>query len=103
MRPRPVTDAQIETAERAVRMMDKMIPALEGYVEALTGKRMRVKLSGGGTRTDNTTIFVTPPYALGKEEVHDRRLCDLRDEHDVPMCEACDNREKILALVYHEI
>lgn len=97
------TDAQMETAERAVRTFNKMLPALEGFVEALTGRQMRVQLSSGGTRTDNRTIFVTPPYALGKEETHHRALCDLRDENGVPLCEACDNREKILSLVYHEI
>jgi hypothetical protein len=95
--------AQIDVAERAVRTFNRMLPGLEGFAEALTGKQLRVQLSSGGTRTDGRTIFLTPPYALGADEVHERALCDIRDEQGVPLCKACDDREKLLALVYHEI
>jgi len=99
---------KVERAEKAresVRVFRTMLPALNGYVRALTGnKRLRIEISAtsnGGT--DGRTIQYRPPIELGERIPHDRSACDRRDEHGQQRCRACRRSEHILATIYHEI
>lgn len=91
-----------ERAERAVKNFNRLVPTLESFTEALTGKRMPVKI-GSSTMTDGETVYIMPPISLGDEVVHERKLCDYRDESGTPECPACAQREGVLINVYHEV
>jgi hypothetical protein len=83
-----------------------MQPALSAYARALTGKadvQVVVSQNSNG-HTDGKKIFFRPPLALGDNTPHQRKLCDRRDpETMIQLCPACDVREQVLIVIYHEI
>ena len=93
-----------EQARRAVKVFSGMQGVLSSFASALSGKRISVVMSEGGTRTDGTTIFYRPALELGKDVDHDRKLCDKRDEWTgMQSCPACAIRERVMASIFHEI
>ena len=97
-----------DRARRAVTEFRKLQPTLTAYARNLTGKKdVRVEMSvKSNGHTDGNKIFMKPPVALGDAALmrHDRFLCDKRDDETLQQtCPACRIRERILAVIYHEI
>lgn len=96
-----------ERAVAAVKAFKAMLPGLNAYVRALTGRpSVRVQLgerSAAMSETDGKTITMRPPIALGDKTPHRKSLCDRRDENLQQMCPACRIREAVLTMVYHEV
>jgi hypothetical protein len=95
----------MERAKRAVKRFRAMLPGLNGYVRAISGRKdLSIVLATGQPRTDGKRIFFEPPIELGDDLVHDRRLCDKRDpESYQQLCQSCAVRETLLIKIYHEI
>lgn len=102
---RKETGNQSQLAWRAVAAFRRMIPSLNAYARAMTGRRdVRVvasKTSNGST--DGRVISYRPPLSLGRSIRHDTFLCDERGEDLQQLCPACAQREDVLAVIYHEI
>ena len=95
-----------DRARAAVKVFHRMQPSLTAYARALTGRPdVRVVMSADSNgHTDGKKIFYRPPLALGDNTPHERRLCDRRDSETLrQMCPACDVREQVLIVIYHEI
>lgn len=96
--------ADPKVAVKAVANFKRMIPSLEGFATALAGKPLRIAPSSDGTYSDGRTLHIRPPYTLGTDEVpHTRSLCGTRDTEGFALCPACERRERIVSLVYHEM
>ena len=96
--------ADPKVAVKAVANFKRMIPSLEGFATALAGKPLRIVPSSDGTYSDGRTLHIRPPYTLGTDEVpHTRSLCGTRDTEGFALCPACERRERIVSLVYHEM
>lgn len=105
--PTPQQDkerARREQAWRAVREVNKMMPAFRAFARALAGAKVNVHLSTDGavfsTRSD---IYITAPLALGLELRHERHLCNRRGGNYRMLCSACDQREQVVSYLFHEI
>ena len=102
-----LTDEQrAERAKRAVEAFRRMQPMLNSYARAFTGnKRITVEISSSiKAATDGKKIYFCPPIGLGDELKHEKNLCDRRDpETLLQMCKACEVKEGILVVIYHEI
>ena len=97
-----------EQAQRAVKVFRSMQPQLTSYARAISGKRdLRVELARGGPSanyTEGSTVFMTPPFALGDNQKHNQSLCDRRNAETLrQLCEACASRETMLGVIYHEL
>lgn len=94
-----------ERAQRAVKNFRAMLPGLNSYVRALSGRpSLRIETSAKvNTSTDGNKIYFRPPLALGDNLKHDKSLCDTRDENKRQRCEACAVREHVLVMLYHEM
>lgn len=96
--------ADPKVAVKAVENFKRMIPSLEGFATALAGKPLRIVPSSDGTYSDGRTLHIRPPYALGvDEERHVRSVCGTRDRMGFALCPACERRERVISLVYHEM
>ena len=96
--------ADPKVAVKAVENFKRMIPSLEGFATALAGKPLRIVPSSDGTYSDGQTLHIRPPYALGiDEERHVRSVCGTRDRMGFALCPACERRERVISLVYHEM
>jgi hypothetical protein len=96
-----------EQARRAVKSFRSLQPTLTSYARQITGRR-RLQVvcdtSTDSNATNGTHIFIRPPLALGDNEPHISRLCGERDKlTKKPLCAACDVRESVLVMIYHEI
>lgn len=94
-----------EIARRSVQEANKMLPILNSYVRAITGKPISIKVSASDNgSTDGKYIYWRPPLALGAKLQHDRRLCDRRDPGDLgQLCPACKVREYVNVTIFHEM
>lgn len=94
-----------ERARAAVKAFRAMQPTLTAYARVLTKrKNVRVEMAvGDNGSTDGERIFYRPPIALGDPTPHNRQLCDKRDESKQLLCSACQRRESVLVVIYHEI
>lgn len=100
-----VGDELNERANRAVKAFRSLQPTLTAYARALSGRmdvRVDIAAKDNGS-TDGARIYYRPPYALGDNTPHERRLCDKRDEDQLHLCPACRIREEVLVTIYHEI
>lgn len=93
----------VARAERAVRRFRKMQPTLNAFARTLTGKSSISVVAGSASMTDGRKITILPPLELGDDLNHQRSLCDLRDEHELLICNACLANEDTMQEVYHEI
>lgn len=102
-----ITEEELRTerAQRAVRAFRAMMPGLNGYIHAITGRKdLRIQIDPGAPRTDGEKIFFCPPIELGDMTPHSRGLCDRRDPKTRrQMCPACLTREEVLIKILHEI
>lgn len=89
-------------ARAALAAFKRMAPQLTMYARTIAGKHVFVK-PGAMTMTDGKNIFVRPPLALAKKYNHDYHLCEVYDERNMSMCDACATRENIIFLLQHEI
>jgi uncharacterized membrane protein YgcG len=101
-------DVKNDRARQAVKEFRKLQPTLTAYARNLTGKRdVRVEMSATDNgSTDGTKIYFKPPIRLGDMTTmrHERGVCDKRDPETLELyCKACEMREGILAIIYHEI
>lgn len=96
------TDQKARAAVRAFRLLQ---PTLTSYARILTGKpNVRVEISPTSNgMTDGKKIYFRPPIALGDNTPHQRRLCDKRNDSYQQLCPACQIREDVLIVIYHEI
>lgn len=94
-----------QRAKKSVAAFRAMIPSLNGYAQAITGRKsVQVVPATGAPRTDGKTIFFPPPIGLGDNTPHVRSACDKRDPETMFLvCPACNMRERVLSSLYHEI
>jgi len=97
-----------DRARRAVSEFRKLQPTLTAYARNLTGKRdvQVVMSSTDNGSTDGKKIYFKPPIKLGDmaNMRHEKSLCNKRDPESLQLyCGACNMRESILAIIYHEI
>lgn len=94
-----------EKARRAVKVFRTLQPTLSAYARVLTKRpNVRVELAARDNgSTDGNRIFYRPPMALGDNTPHEKKLCDKRDENLTLLCMACNTRESVLFVIYHEI
>jgi hypothetical protein len=97
-----------DRARRAVSEFRKLQPTLTAYARNLTGKKdVRVEMSASSNgSTDGTKIYFKPPIKLGDISLmrHDRNLCNRRNSETLELlCQACELRETVLTIIYHEI
>lgn len=95
-----------ERARRAVAAFRRMQPMLNNYARTFTGNprvSVEVHASSNGA-TDGRKIYFRPPISLGDDHKHTRKLCDKRDPETLAqLCRACELREQVLVVIYHEI
>jgi hypothetical protein len=106
LRPTPArkrTDAE-ERANEAVRVFRQMLPTLTAYARAVTGnKTMRIEIALDNGASDKNTIYFQPPIALGDKTQHVKLYCHKRNSDGMQVCPACKIRERVMAVIYHEI
>ena len=92
-----------ERAKVAVERFQRMAPLLSSFASSLSGGRV-VVVPAATTSTDGKTIYVRVPIELAENLEHDRKVCDQRDEETyAQLCLACDQRERVMAGIFHEI
>lgn len=94
-----------EQARQAVLEGRKLLPTLNAYVRAMTGRtdlivEMATRDNGS---TSGSRIYWRPPMALGDKTPHARLSCNKRDNKGQLICAACAKREDVLVIIYHEI
>ena len=94
-----------ERARRAVTYFRGLLPTLNGYVQALTGRSdVYIKVGATPSATDGKIIYYCPPIEMGDEYDHDRMLCDKRDRETLlQLCPECQRREGAHIALYHEV
>lgn len=93
-----------DQAKLAQARARKQLPIWTTVARAMTGNRkLRVELTTGPPMTDGKTIFMQIPVELGFEIPHDPALCGKRGEDLVQLCKACDIREELDVVMFHEI
>lgn len=102
------TEEQAERSARArqaVKNFRAMLPGLNAYARALSGRRdLQVVLAESIPMTDGNKIFMKPPISLGDVGKHERHLCDKRDPESLQqLCSACQANESVLIDLLHEI
>ena len=105
-RVKPSTPEDFDVWTRnAVSKFNELTPMLRAFAREMTGNpKLDVRITGNTPCTDGKAIYLRPTPALGRETVHDRSLCHVRDEHDSTMlCPACAAHEEVMIVLYHEI
>lgn len=97
------TDPIRDQAWRAVQQFNKLTPTLNSFVRSLTGNPRLVVRAGKTTQTDNKTIWIRPPLALGEHIEHDRILCDERGPDRIALCPACARDDNVWKKLHHEV
>lgn len=96
---------RVDRAKLALQAFRTLQPTLTAYAQMLTG-RPDVKVVAAAHdngSTDGGNIYYRPPIELGDRIPHQRWYCDKRDEDGHLLCPACEQRESVLATIYHEI
>jgi hypothetical protein len=82
----------------------QMLPTLTAYARAVTGnKTMRIEIALDNGASDKNTIYFQPPIALGDKTQHVKLYCHKRNSDGMQVCPACKIRERVMAVIYHEI
>lgn len=102
-RPTKSTDPIRDQAWRAVQQFNKLTPTLNSFVRSLTGNPKLTVRAGKTTETDNKTIWIRPPLALGENISHDRMVCDERGEGRISLCPACARDDNVWKKLHHEV
>lgn len=101
-----VLDEREEQARRAVSNFRKLQPTLSSFARILTrDNRVTVQMRMTGissASSDEKTVYMIPPMALGLKFDHERKLCDKRLNGE-QQCKACAVHESIMVSLYHEI
>ena len=100
---RTFSDADQETAWKAAKRFRALVPQLEAFAQAATGRPVKVvPRSTQGSATDGLKVYMSPPFEMGYDLPHSVNQCDRLDGNGYQICRACAVREEILVNLYHE-
>lgn len=98
------SDEDRKVAWRAMQNLQRLMPQMNHFAKHITGKpEMIVKLTTGVPGSKGGVISIRPPLGLGKDTMHDRSYCGVRDESARQICPACRSREVVEFFLFHEI
>ena len=98
--------ADFDRGQRALDRFRRLLSARYGpLLRAVTGnEQLKVEPHASGAFTDNKTVWLPVPLALGDETLeHNRDLCGQRDASSMKMlCGMCKVEDETDGLVFHE-
>lgn len=101
-----VTQDKFDTGNRALNRFRRLIQTrYKPLLRAVTGNdKLEVEPHASGAFTDNKTVWIPIPLALGDETLeHDKSLCGQRDAVTLKMlCPMCAVEDATDGLVFHE-
>lgn len=87
----------------AITFMEARINSFyQPLIEALTGKKIKVKPHPSSNMTDGKTVWLAVPLGLGRDTDHIKHLCGLRDQNLWMMCPRCAAEDEVDSNVFHE-